>query len=306
VHVTPRDQLDPDVAEVFGAFDLEFNAETLPSIRFGFDVPTADDVERVEHAVPGDPPAPIHVHRPTGADGPLPCIYSIHGGGYIVGDPSMDFPMFNDLCPELGVVGVTIDYRLAPEHPYPAAIEDCYRGLLWTFEHAEELGIDPTRIGVHGLSAGGGLAAALTLLVRDRGDVQLAFQALDSPMLDDRQITPSSQQDGLPVWSRTSNRFGWESYLGDLYGGDVPYTAAPARATDLSGLPPAFISVGAIDGFRDETIDYATRLMQANVPTELHVYPSACHGYQAVEHAAVSRQSARDRNDWLARATRSR
>ena len=162
---------------------------------------------------------------------------------------------------------MSVDYRLAPETPYPGPLEDCYRGLVWTYEHADELGIDPERIGIMGVSAGGGLAAALALLARDRGEVPVAFQLLDSPMLDDRQRTPSSRQDGLAVWSRGSNTFGWKSYLGDLYGrDDVPATAAPARATDLSGLPPAFVSVGAVDGFRDEDIDYALRLNQAGVP----------------------------------------
>ena len=302
-----RHLLSPEIAEMFGALDLEINAETLPAMRFDFDVPAGPGVERVEHTVPGDPPLCIFVHRPDVTDGPLPCIYSIHGGGYVLGDPSMDFPLFNELCPKLGVVGVTVEYRLAPEHPYPAPLEDCYRGLRWTFEHAEELGIDTRCVGVHGLSAGGGLAAALALLARDRGEVELAFQVLDSPMLDDRQITPSSQHDDLPVWSHASNRFGWQSYLGELYGrDDIPYTAAPARATDLRGLPPAFLSVGAVDGFRDETVDYAMRLTEAGVPAELHVYPGACHGYQAVVDAPVSRQSSRDRDEWLARVTRSR
>jgi acetyl esterase/lipase len=157
------------------------------------------------------------------------------------------------------------------------------------------------------VSAGGGLAAALALLARDRGEVPVAFQLLDSPMLDDRQITPSSQQDALPVWNRSSNTFGWKSYLGDLYGrDDVPSTAAPARATDLSGLPPAFVSVGAVDGFRDEDVDYALRLNQAGVPTELHVYPGACHGFHLAREAPVTRQCMRDMEDWLGRQLRPR
>ena len=197
---------------------------------------------------------------------------------------------------------MSVDYRLAPETPYPGPLEDCYRGLVWMVEHADELGVDPDNIGVMGLSAGAGLAAALALLARERGEVSLAWQLLDSPMLDDRQITPSSQQDGLPVWSRTSNTFGWRAYLGDRYGtDDVPPTAAPARATDLSGLPPAFVSVGAVDGFRDEDVDYAMRLNRAGVPTELHVYPGACHGYQLAAHAPVAQQARRDLVDWLGR-----
>jgi acetyl esterase/lipase len=181
-------------------------------------------------------------------------------------------------------------------------LEDCYRGLTWTYDNAEELGIDRDRIGIGGVSAGGGLAASLALLARDRGEVPVAFQLLDCPMLDDRQVTASSQQDGLPVWSRESNTYGWRAYLGDLYGtDDVPYTAAPARAEDLSGLPPAFVSVGSIDGFLDEDISYAMRLNHAGVPAELHVYPGACHGYQMAADSEIARQSRRDIDDWLRR-----
>jgi acetyl esterase/lipase len=173
--------------------------------------------------------------------------------------------------------------------------------LQWTHEHALELGIAPGSIGVMGVSAGGGLAAALALLARDRGEVPVAFQLLDSPMLDDRQITPSSRQDGLAVWNRNSNAFGWRSYLGDLYGrDDVPSTAAPARAADLSGLPPALVSVGAVDGFRDEDIDYALRLNQAGVPAELHVYAGACHGFNLLApEAPVTKQCLRNIEEWL-------
>ena len=195
-----------------------------------------------------------------------------------------------------------MNYRLAPEVPYPGPLEDCYRGLKWVFEQAEDLGVDRRRIGVAGSSAGGGLAAGLALYARDRGELPVAFQLLSCPMLDDRQQTPSSGLEGLAVWSRENNTFGWCSYLGDRYGTeDVPYTAAPSRCTDLSGLPPAFISVGTVDGFRDEDVDYATRLNQAGVPCELHVYPGACHGYQMAVEAALVHRSNRDMLDWLDR-----
>ena len=264
-------------------------------------MPVSDHVERIDREVPGDPAVPVRIHRAVGSDGVLPCVYSIHGGGYVIGSNVMDDPIFDDLCPELGVVGVSVDYRLAPETPYPGPLEDCYAGLRWTYEHADELGIDASCIGVMGVSAGGGLAAALCLLARDRGEVPVAFQLLDQPMLDDRQITPSSREDGLAVWSRISNTFGWKAYLGDLYGrDDVPPTAAPARATDLSGLPPTFVSVGAADGFRDENVEYALRLNQAGVPAELHVYPGACHGFNVIARdAAVSKQCTRNMEDWL-------
>jgi acetyl esterase/lipase len=302
--VTSHDKLDAEVAKAIEVvpFD-ELTAEILPSLRAitAAELPLSDAVERFDHVVPGDPEVPVRVHRPKGADGVLPCVYSMHGGGYVLGTYATDDPLFDELCPKLAMVGVSVDYRLAPETRYPAPLSDCYRGLRWTHEHAPELGIDRGCIGVRGVSAGGGLAAALALLARDRGEVPVAFQLLDSPMLDDRQITPSSRQDGLAVWNRKSNTFGWESYLGDLYGrDDVPATAAPARATDLSGLPPALVSVGAVDGFRDEDIDYALRLNQAGVPAELHVYPGACHGFTVLApRAPVTKQCVRNMEEWL-------
>jgi acetyl esterase/lipase len=307
--VNARDLLDPELASVAALvpFD-ELDAEILATLRamVGAPPPPSDTVERIDHVVPadevsGEPSVPLRVHRVRGEHGVLPGVYSMHGGGYVIGSYTMDDPRFEAWCPELGLVGVSVEYRLAPDTPYPGPLEDCYRGLVWTYEHADELGIDPTCIGVMGISAGGGLAAALALLARDRGEVTVAFQLLDSPMLDDRQLTPSSREDGLAVWTRNSNEFGWRAYLGDLYGrDDVPPTAAPARATDLSGLPPAFVSVGAVDGFRDEDIEYARRLNQAGVPAELHVYPGACHGFNVIApDAAVSKQSLHNMHDWL-------
>jgi acetyl esterase/lipase len=194
---------------------------------------------------------------------------------------------------------VSVEYRLAPETAYPGPLDDCYAGLRWTLEHAEELGIAPDRIGISGVSAGGGLAAALALLARDRAEVPVAFQLLECPMIDDRQTTSSSQLDGLPIWSREANEFGWRSYLGDLYGGDVPAYAAAAHATDLSGLPPALVIVGGADGFRDEDIEYALRLNQAGVPTELHVLPGAPHGVQMFTDSVVARRWNRMVTEWL-------
>jgi acetyl esterase/lipase len=309
--VTPRDLLDPAVAAVADRIPFdEITAEIIPSLRsaVGMGLQLSDAVERTDHVVMGDPDVRLRVHRPKGVDGVLPCVYSMHGGGYVIGTNAIDDPIFDGLCPKLGFVGVSVDYRLAPETPYPGPLEDCYQGLRWTYEHADELHIDPERLGVMGVSAGGGLAAALALLARDRGEVPVAFQLLDSPMLDDRQLTSSSQQDGLPVWSRGSNTFGWKAYLGDLYGrDDVPFTAAPARTTDLSGLPPAFVSVGAVDGFRDEDIDYALRLSQAGVSTELHVYRGACHGFNLLApDAPVTKQCMRNLEEWLGQQLRLR
>ena len=296
--------LDPEVAEAIKMVPFDdLTVDALPPLRARFEMPVSDRVERTDQVVPGDPAVSVRVHRPRGAEGARPCVYSMHGGGYVLGTNLLDDMIFDELCPNLGLIGVSVDYRLAPETPYPGPLEDCYRGLQWTYEHADELGIDPSCVGVMGVSAGGGLAAGLSLLARDRGEVPVAFQLLDQPMLDDRQVTASSRQDELAVWSKHSNRFGWKAYLGDLYGtDDVPPTAAPARSTDLSGLPPTFVSVGAADGFRDEDVDYATRLNQAGVPTELHVYPGACHGFNVMApHAAVSKQSAHNMERWLRR-----
>ena len=216
-----------------GAPSFSFTAELLPSIReagLGVPVELSDDVERTDHVVSTDPHVVVRVHRPKGVDGPLPCIYSIHGGGYILGTYAMDDARFDRYCTLFPCVGVSVEYRLAPETPYPGPLEDCYAGLKWTYEHRDELGIDAERLGIAGVSAGGGLAAALALLARDRAEVPLSFQLLECPMVCDRQVTSSSQLDGLPIWSRDSNEFGWRSYLGDLYGtDDIPIYAAPAR-----------------------------------------------------------------------------
>jgi acetyl esterase/lipase len=307
--VNVGDLLDPEIAPAIAAFPaFALSVEALADIRgasFPMEVELSDTVERTDHVVPGDPDVTVRVHRPVGASSPRPCVYSIHGGGYVIGSYEMDDPIMDRWCNALRIVGVSVEYRLAPDTPYPGPITDCYRGLKWTFEHAGELGIDPGCIGIRGVSAGGGLAAALALVARDQGEVSVAFQLLDCPMLDDRQITPSSRLEGLAVWSRESNEFGWRAYLGDRYGtDDVSPHAAPARETNLAGLPPAFVSVGTVDGFRDEDVDYATRLNQAGVPTELHVYPGACHGYQIAGDTAIGRQAQRDADDWLARQVR--
>jgi acetyl esterase/lipase len=296
--------LDPEIAKALDGFTPgRIDEGMLSAMRVQLPaLGTTDAVERTEHVVPFEDGVPVRVHRPKDAAGALPCAYSIHGGGFVIGSYDMDDERFERWCPQLGIAGVSVEYRLAPDTRYPGPLEDCYQGLKWTYENSDALGFDPTRIGVCGVSAGGGLAAALVLLARDRGEIPVAFQLLDCPMLDDRQRTLSSQLDGLIIWTRESNEFGWRSYLGDLYGvDDVPYHAAPARATELGGLPPSFVSVGAVDGFRDECIDYAMRLNQAGVPTELHVYPGAPHGYQIAADSSVARQSARDVEHWITR-----
>ena len=300
--------LDAELEAAVGAFpQFTMTADLLPAFRQP--APPAElstAVERTERQVPGDPPVAVRVHRPAGATEPLPCFVSMHGGGFVIGSVDMDDLLFDRWCPLLGIVGVSVDFRLAPETPYPGPLDDCHRALVWTYEHADELGVDRDAIVLHGVSAGGGLAAGLALLARDRGEVPVALQVLDTPMLDDRRVTASSRQDGLAIWNRESNEFGWRSYLGDHFDtDDVPAYAAPTRATDLAGLPPAFVSVGSCDGFRDEDVEYAIRLNQAGVPAELHVYAGAPHGYQFARDTAVYRASRLDIEDWFARQRRS-
>jgi len=300
--------LDPGLTAMLGAFSLPdiTGPEILAGIRTGMTqtivaMGSTDAVERADHLVPGDHPVPVRVHRPRGVEGRLPCVYAIHGGGMILGTYDMDDSTFEAWCQEVGVMGVSVEYRLAPEFPFPTPLDDCERGLLWAVEHADELGIDLDRLGVFGISAGAGLSAGLAIRVRDNGGPALAFQLLETPMLDDRQTTTSSTTDDLLIWSNPSNSFGWRSYLGDLYGGDVPAEAAPARVADPSGLPPTFLSVGTADGFRDETLTYAQRLAAAGVPTELHMYPGLPHGFQAFVDHPVVQNAAADRRDWLRR-----
>jgi acetyl esterase len=244
----------------------------------------------------GAPDVPVRVYAPAQRVGALPGLLHIHGGGFVLGDLDTFHSGPLRLVDELGIVIVAVDYRLAPEHPFPAPVEDCYAALVWAGANAAELGIDPTRLGVSGESAGGGLAAAVTLLARDRGGPALCFQLLLIPELDDRLATPSmTAYLDTPLWSRPAAVFSWTSYLGTEPGGaDVSPYAAPARADDLSGLPPAFVAVCQFDPLRDEGIAYAQGLMQADVLTELHHYPGTFHGSAMVETAAVTRRMIAD------------
>ncbi|HWD02060.1 MAG TPA: alpha/beta hydrolase [Amycolatopsis sp.] len=248
---------------------------------------------------------PVIVGRPAGATSELPVLYWMHGGGMIFGgNRGRDLLVLKEYALELGLGFVSVDYRVAPEHPHPAPVEDCYTGLEWTVDHGADWGFDTSRVVVGGASAGGGLAAATALLSRDRGGPALAGQLLVYPMLDDRNDTPSSyQMAGLGVWDQTANEVGWTALLGAARGGpDVSPYAAPARATDLSGLPPAFLDVGTAETFRDEILSYATRLLQAGVQTELHVWPGAYHGFDgSAPEAALSRQARAARVPWLRR-----
>ncbi|QFZ77947.1 alpha/beta hydrolase fold domain-containing protein [Streptomyces fagopyri] len=269
---------------------------------------TMDGAFEVEdRTVPGPRGAPdisLLVCRPTGTDVTVPVVYHTHGGGMVVGDRRSGVAEILGWASELGTAVVSVEYRLAPENPHPAPVEDCYAGLVWTAGHAAELGFDAGRIVVADGSAGGGLAAAVGLLARDRGGPALLGQVLLCPMLDDRNDTPSSHQmAGLGLWDRTANDTGWTALLGDARGGpDVSPYAAPARAGDLSGLPPAFIDVGSAETFRDEAVAYATRMWQAGGRAELHVWPGGFHGYdQLAPQAALSQDTKAARLRWLRR-----
>jgi acetyl esterase/lipase len=223
----------------------------------------------------------VRLHRPVGVSQPAPALLWIHGGGYVIGTAQQDDALCRRFVRELGVTVAAVDYRLAPEHPYPASLEDCYAALTWL---AGLPAVDPARVAIGGASAGGGLAAALALLARDRGEVTPTLQLLAYPMLDDRSGAGPNNPN-YRLWGPKSNRFGWAAYLGNA----DPQVAVPARRDDLSGLPPAWIGVGTHDLFHDEDLAYAERLTAAGVPCHLEVVPGAFHGFDAVvPKAAVS------------------
>jgi len=217
-------------------------------------------------------------------------VYHVHGGGFILGDLDMSHHRNAEIARECGAVVVAVAYRLAPEWPFPTPVEDVYSGLLWVHEQAGALEIDPANVVLHGVSAGGALAAATALLARDRNGPPISFQFLKSPTLDDRLRTASSRRfTDTPALNRRDAEIGWSAYLGRPAGTVSPY-AAPARATDLTGLPPTYISVAEFDPLRDEGVDYARSLLAAGVPVELHLFPGSYHGSGAVRDAAVSRR----------------
>jgi len=294
-----------------------YTLEDIPLLRQApplIPVPTDEDLRRggafevSTEQVPGPagaPDIPLLICRPAGVAAPAGCLYFIHGGGMILGTNRTGGLLGAiDHAERLKLAVVSVEYRLAPETPYPGPVEDCYAGLTWTVAHAADLGVDPARVIVGGASAGGGLAAAVALLARDRGAPALLGQLLVCPMLDDRNDTPSAwQMAGLGVWDRAANELGWTALLGDARGGpDVSPYAAPARAADLSGLPPAFVDVGSAETFRDEDVAYATRIWQAGGSAELHVWPGGFHGFTgAVPQAALSRAAVAAQRDWLGR-----
>jgi acetyl esterase/lipase len=312
--------LDPELAAPLAAWHHAtkggINLHDIPAARWMMEELAAaqmakarpmNGVSTEDRQAPGPEGAPdvfVRIYQPTARPDTLPALLWIHGGGYVLGSVAGDDLVARHLAQVAQCVVASVEYRLAPECPFPAPVEDCYAALKWLAAQSAELGVNPARIAIGGASAGGGLAAGLALLTRDRAAVAVAFQLLIYPMLDDRNIAPATAAvpDTL-VWTRENNRMGWRAYLGCEPGGaDISPYAAAARATDLHGLPPAYMAVGDLDLFVDENITYAQRLLAAGVPTELHVYPSAFHGFNGVAPSAeISRRFNADRTQALKR-----
>lgn len=314
-----RHLVDPELLPMVDFGDaLNVSAETLPQARAALLAmsaanrpPPRDDVEQREVTVPtadgrGEIRLLVHVPRAPRTDGRLrPAVLHVHGGGFILGNADMSVGPNQITAARHDAVVVSVDYRLAPETPFPGPVEDCYTGLQWLFANAAELGVDPDRVALLGESGGGGIAAALAHVARDRGR-QPCAQVLIYPMIDhrtgteaDAAMNPLSGEFG---WTRAFNRFGWDAMRGD---GDIDPERmghfSPSRAADVSGLPPTFIAVGTLDLFVDEDIAYANRLLQAGVAVELHVYPGAVHAFDMLPTAAVTRQFVDDRERAMAR-----
>jgi triacylglycerol lipase len=316
--MTTRHLIDPELVAAIDALPMgNLDATSLPVTRAAMAAMVApletygrEGIATERRSIPGPDGAPdveVLIYRPPAAARPRPVYLNIHGGGYVMGVAELNGPSNMRLAQELDCVVVSVDYRLAPETQAPGAVEDCYAALRWLHAAAEDIGVDRSRIAIGGESAGGGLAAALALLARDRSEVPICFQLLTYPMLDDRTATTATPNPftGEFVWTPEANRFAWSALLGHEPGvaGVSPYAAA-ARATDLSGLPPAYISVGALDLFVDEDIAYAQRLLRAGVPTELHIIPGAYHAFEMAFEAPITVAAQGERRAALARAFR--
>ena len=258
---------------------------TLPLLRKASVLARTKPITGVEVSEISAPP--LRLYRPDSAKPRGPALLWIHGGGMVIGRASQDDRIVGPLARELGILIASVDYRLSPEHRYPAALDDCYEGLRWLHDQPD---VDPGRIAIGGMSAGGGLAASLAQVALDRGGPPIAFQLLVYPMLDDRSaVGPVVGGRHHRLWNQRSNAFGWRSYLGEQPGtATISAPASPARRADLSGLPPAWIGVGTHDLFHDEDVAYAKRLVDAGVDCELEVVPGAFHGFDAIVGVPVS------------------
>lgn len=291
-------RIDPEYRSILTVLPL-IDLEDIPAARgaltalFAAAGPTArdPDIEVTDHLIPGlsgSPDVLVRSFQPKGATAPLPALLWIQGGGYVLGAPDLDDGFCQQTAREQGCHIFSVSYRRAPEYPYPAASDDCFAAAQWLFAEAAALGLDPDRIVVGGASAGGGAAAGLALRARDQGRFAFSHQLLIYPMLDDRCDTSSARRVSDPeLWNGRNNALAWSAYLGAAAGGEgvSPY-AAPARAGDLSNLPPATIFVGELDAFLDEDIDFARRLIEVGVQTELHLYPAVHHGFDIHNPAA--------------------
>ncbi|MGW9528190.1 alpha/beta hydrolase [Paenibacillus terrae] len=292
----------------FPGFQLEENLELSRSYLSSPPIEQSEHVRTTSRMIPsvaGE--ILVKIYEPVQrTDVKLPAMLWIHGGGYVMGHPDMDDALCERFVQAAKCVVVSVDYRLAPEHPYPAAIDDCYAALTWMTDEAELLGIDLDRIAIAGASGGGGLTAALALMARDKGGPALIFQMPLYPMIDNRNNTASSHEitaDNAP-WNRTNNLAAWNMYLGDrTEDSEVSPYAVPSRAENLAGLPPIYTCVGQLDLFRDETIEYVTRLAQAGVDVEFHLYPGTFHNFEGmVPQAEVSQRASQSYVDAIARA----
>lgn len=296
------------VDTVYGGVVPEITEEIVPRAR-AHKLPTRETVlghfpvTEKEYSAPGpDADVTVSVFTPRDHAGSGPGIVWIHGGGMIAGH-RFGAEAALRLAVDSSMVVVSVEYRMPPDYPDPAPVDDCYAALLWTADHASELGVDPAAIILAGGSAGGGLAAGTALRVRDHGGPGLAGLLLLSPMLDDRLRTVSAQMSGVLSWTRTSTETGWRLLLGDRFGtDDVSVYAAPGRATDLSGLPPTFLDVGSVDLFRDETVSFGSTIWASGGDAELHVWPGGFHGYEDyAPKAPLTADTLAVRDAWVAR-----
>jgi acetyl esterase len=287
----------------------EMNRFVRLSTMLGSHTLTDSEVEVIDRIGPSDGASPVRVrlYVPRNKVKPAAAVIYFHGGAFALGDLEIEHPRCLEMAKETKAVVMAVDYRLAPEYPFPAAITDCYAVYLWAIAEADDLGIDVSRIAVAGSSAGGALAAAVALMSRDRGVRVPAFQLLLYPVTDDRMITPSMIQFvDIQGWNRRNSEYMWTYYLGESIGEDVSPYAAPARARDLRGLPPAYVMTVEYDALRDEGINYAQGLLQAGVPLELHHYPETFHGFDTIAASEVSRRARREHYTVLCHALQPR